>query len=374
MGLRAIPVLVVALLFVGCPRRTQETPDAAPVAAPTEAAALRPTPRDAGARAAAPKGGTIDPDAGVAYAGALKRGRAATVKKDYHSAIAAFDEALAAIPKEPRALAERGYAKLLAGDNYGARMDLWAARGRTKDEKLGSQIWWNLGLIAEREKDDSAAHDAFAHAYALHPTLAAKAKLGDAGTCPATVDAQHVKLVHHATWPSEWDDVRASCGAACLVGPAPYDAGDEANHDDSADVPYHLVVFIPGGGYDALESIVSVSPRPYGTCGVGSATVEVVDDKDPLHLQVVHIINVSQEFDHEVDDAGEDRVVGYHCGGEGSESEVLDVFIDRPKRERVLSVRQDLTGQTPAVVIKQGGGVTLAGGGCDEKRSFAARD
>jgi len=370
MGLRAIPLLVATFLVAGCHRRTPDAADAATVDSPPESMAVRSTPRDAGARVAAPKGGTIDRDAGTTFAGALKRGRSATIKKDYAAAIAAFDEALVAIPKEPRALAERGYAKLLAGDDSGARTDLWSARGRTKDEKLGSQIWWNLGLLYERQKDEYAAHDAFAHAYALHPTLAAKAKLGDAGTCPATVDAEHVKLVHHATWPSEWDDVRASCGAACLVGPAPYDAGDDPSHDDSDVVPYHLVVFIPGGGYDALESVVSVSPRPYGACGVGSATVDVVDDKDPVHVQIVHIISVGQEFDHEVDDAGEDQIVGYHCGGEGGESEVLDVFIDRAKRERVLFVRQDLTGQTPAVVVKKGGGVTVAGGGCDEKRSF----
>jgi hypothetical protein len=370
MAPRAISCLVGSLLALGCHRQKPDVPDAEPL----EAAIAHSAPRDAGRRTEAPRSGTIDRDAGSTFAHAIKRGRAATTKKDYPAAIAAFDEALASVPKEPRALAERGYAKLLAGDNYGARMDLWAARGRTTDETLGSQIWWNLGLLAEKEKDDSTAHDAFAHAYALRPTSAAKAKLGDAGTCPATVDAEHAPLVHHVSWAPEWEDTRASCGAACLVGPAPSDASDDPNHDEDAAVPLHLVIPAPGGGYDALESVMAVSTRPYGACGVGSATATVVDEKDPLHVQLVHVISVGQEFDRVVDDAGDEQVVGWHCGGEGGEAEVMDVFVDRAKRERVLAVKQDLTGQTPAVVVKKGGGVTVAGGGCEERLTFGARD
>ena len=275
-----VAALALAVLAASCRPRAPEMRDAGSDAHPAEAASrapLRPGARpDAGARAAAPGSPTPDWDAGTTFLHALARGRAATTRKDFPAALAAFDEALGKVPREPRALAERGYAKLLAGDVYGAGMDLRAARGRTTDEALSAQIRWNLGLWGEKAGNAAFAHEAFAHAYALRPSRAGRAKLGDAGTCAATLDRERVKLEHHATWPTGWEDVRATCGAACLTTAKPVDAGDDPEHDAAGDVPHHLVIPAPGGGYDVIEAISSGppsrSPAERGSCRRRSST------------------------------------------------------------------------------------------------------
>ncbi len=368
-----VAALALAVLAASCRPRAPEMRDAGSDAHPAEAASrapLRPGARpDAGARAAAPGSPTPDRDAGTTFLHALARGRAATTRKDFPAALAAFDEALGKVPREPRALAERGYAKLLAGDVYGAGMDLRAARGRTTDEALSAQIWWNLGLWGEKAGNAAFAHEAFAHAYALRPSRAGRAKLGDAGTCAATLDRERVKLEHHATWPTGWEDVRATCGAACLTTAKPVDAGDDPEHDAAGDVPHHLVIPAPGGGYDVIEAISSGTTLPL-PCGARLVQATVVDERDPLEVQVTRIGDVAPVVDYVVDDAGETQMNGPHCAGGGG-GERLEVFVDRRTGERVLLVRQDVDGPE-AVVVKKGGGVALAGAGCDETVPFGA--
>ena len=62
--------------------------------------------------------------------------------KKYPDAIAAFDEALAAIPSDARATSERGYARFLSGDDKGAEKDFNAAIDEVpkSDKKLTAQI------------------------------------------------------------------------------------------------------------------------------------------------------------------------------------------------------------------------------------------
>jgi hypothetical protein len=81
---------------------------------------------------------------------ALSRGRVATRKKNYPDAISAFDEALKANPFHPRALSERGFARLQSGDLEGAERDLYAALGGSPEPAVLSAATFNLALIAER--------------------------------------------------------------------------------------------------------------------------------------------------------------------------------------------------------------------------------
>jgi hypothetical protein len=85
------------------------------------------------------------------YLSALGRGRKATVKKDYGAAVAAFDEALKLEPRDARALAERGYAKYLAGDLDGGAQDFSLATPLASDPKLRAQIAFNQGLVAKKQ-------------------------------------------------------------------------------------------------------------------------------------------------------------------------------------------------------------------------------
>jgi hypothetical protein len=118
------------------------------------------------------------------YAAALKQGRTLTLEKKYAETVAAFDAALAAIPDEPHATAERGYAKLLSGDTTHAEMDFWRAlkAAPMADKKFRAQVYFNLGLVNEKQGDDDEAQSDFRTSYEYNPTPQAKAKMSP---CPA---------------------------------------------------------------------------------------------------------------------------------------------------------------------------------------------
>jgi hypothetical protein len=130
------------------------------------------------------------------YVAALKRGRASTVAKSYADALSAFSDALAVIPNDARATSERGYAKLLSGDTSGAKKDFTAALGEAPgdDKKLRAQIYFNLGLVDEKQGDADEAKTAFRASYEYNPTPQAKAKMAE---CPALITS--LKTVPYAT-------------------------------------------------------------------------------------------------------------------------------------------------------------------------------
>jgi hypothetical protein len=119
---------------------------ARPAAAPSARVGTRPTPLDkAGQRAA------------KAYLLALGQGRRATLAKDYAAADRHFSKCLELMPQDPRALAERGYARLLAEQLPEATADLMAAETRAPNSALKLQIVHNLLLLARKAGDDRAA-------------------------------------------------------------------------------------------------------------------------------------------------------------------------------------------------------------------------
>lgn len=176
--------LAVALL--GCSHKTEAPP---PVAKdPLPAKVMPADARVADAVAAAPP--VEDPKLRAAYLAGMKQGRLATSAKTYAAAIAAFDEALQAKHNDPRALAERGYARLLEGaDLAEASRDLDAAASGTKDPKLLSMIWFNRGLVEEKRGEMTNAVAAFVIANTLRPSAAARAKIGTRPACAAQVSA-----------------------------------------------------------------------------------------------------------------------------------------------------------------------------------------
>lgn len=183
----------LVLVLAACSRR------AAPARADADASA--PPPPDTGAHAlvtAADAAATPTKRGAPATAdeiakqrrvvSAIARGRKETAAKRYPAAIAAFDEAVAVNPSDARALAERGYARLLEGrDLPAAAADLHEAAALATDKKLLSQIWFNLGLVEESTSGDNAKTD-FWMANHLAPSAAARAKLGGKPVCPVRVD------------------------------------------------------------------------------------------------------------------------------------------------------------------------------------------
>ena len=145
--------------------------------------------------------GVVDRAAYAAYTSALVRGRRATIAKKWADAKAAFTDALRARPNDKRALAERGYAELLAGDTDAARTDLEAARD-TDDNALAAQAWFNLGLLGQ-DKDGGASDDTLADFWfsnQLHPSAAARAKIAGRSICPVSIDPKHAAATHASSW------------------------------------------------------------------------------------------------------------------------------------------------------------------------------
>jgi tetratricopeptide (TPR) repeat protein len=179
MKLRRVAWLAVTV--VACHRTHAVPADAGPQASPASpvASASVAAARDAGAA-------TPSPETIAAYRAALLEGRRETVAKHYAKAVDAFTRALAAIPRDGRALAERGYARFLAKQYEPASYDLQLALGSidSHDKKLAAQIEYNLGLVEDARGNKGLASGHYRLSYELAPTAAAKARMGK---CPVTV-------------------------------------------------------------------------------------------------------------------------------------------------------------------------------------------
>jgi len=92
-----------------------------------------------------------------AYLAALARGRKATTTKDFAKAETEFSACLRLVPRDPRALAERGYARLLAGKLDDADTDLKAASEKAGSTGLLLQVVHNRLLVARQRGDEQAA-------------------------------------------------------------------------------------------------------------------------------------------------------------------------------------------------------------------------
>jgi hypothetical protein len=182
-------ICLVGCLLVACHSKQAPGVDATATTASTPSKAITP---ETSARAAS----LFDaaPDDWAAYWTAMKRGRAATVAKKYSDAIAAFDDAIRAVPRDARARAERGYAKFLSGNNDGAGADFDEAIDLVpaSDKILAAQIYFNEGLVADKAGVTAAAAGYYRQSYELNPTAAAKSKMS---TCPVVVTPFHVDVV-----------------------------------------------------------------------------------------------------------------------------------------------------------------------------------
>ncbi len=175
---------VAALVIVGCKGKAEEKKVEAP---PPPAAGSGSGSGSAVAKKEPPKAPPEDPYARKAYRAGMSKGRKATDKKQWSDAIAGFDEALAAKKGDPRALGERGFARLLEGkDLAAATRDFDQAASSTKDKKLLSEIWFNRGLLEEKRGNDPNAIAAFVIANTLRPTDAARKKIEGKTACPVT--------------------------------------------------------------------------------------------------------------------------------------------------------------------------------------------
>ncbi len=142
------------------------------------------------------------------FLAAMQIGRTQTRAKAYPEAIAAFDRALVHQPNHPRALAERGYAKLLARELEGARTDLELARQRTHEPERLGPIWFNVGLVAEASGNPEGALRAFTLSNELRPSEAAAARIAGKAVCTAEIDRAVKPGTRFPSWTALFDHLR----------------------------------------------------------------------------------------------------------------------------------------------------------------------
>jgi hypothetical protein len=308
------------------------------------------------------------------YKAALARGRSATKKGDFKAAIHGFTEAIAADPSDARALAERGFAHLSAGNSDAAGDDFNAALAGAGDPELRSQIWFNLGLLRDKAGDAEAARVAYANAHLLKPSAATRGKLAGRSTC--TLEVRKADL-EGAEPVKGWTELLARVGTA---EEAPGEAASEAAARERLCKPDSKWQDSPCAGdppwvfprdymmYVHHSNHVVFPRKPEGFLVVNGGH----SGGWPAHCQGIRSVSGSVEggllvvestfggvgavFDGEVD--GEMR-----CRDGASYRE--RTFYD-PRTGRAMVALRWPAGSAADVKV-QGGQLVVSGGGCDER-------
>ena len=139
------------------------------------------------------------------YVAGLARGRKATTAKDFAAAVKYFDEALASEPGDARALSERGYANLLAGDYDAAAKDLEAAAKRASNADLLRQILFNQATVAEKRGDTGAAATFRAQRDEL-----ASAKRSKGKDCEISISRPGAAPLVFKSFRDAWNEIKAA--------------------------------------------------------------------------------------------------------------------------------------------------------------------
>jgi hypothetical protein len=164
----AAPLIVLVASFAGCRKQEPRVELAAsvkpvvsaPAVPATSALPIASVAPSATSRAVARTPTLLDEAAkrkAASYLSSLYRGRKATIAKDFLQAELRFSECLKLVPGDGRALAERGYARLLAEKLVEAEEDLAAANRTAPEFKLLVQILHNRMLVARKRGDQRAA-------------------------------------------------------------------------------------------------------------------------------------------------------------------------------------------------------------------------
>ncbi len=212
--MKLVWTLGTAVLLSACekpnPPPTATTPSATPsavAAKPSASASTSAAPTVASTKPTAK--GSADPKIGKAklttYATALAEGRKLAGEKKWADAAAKFQEAVAARPNDPRALAELGYAQHHAGENDKARATNKLALAAASDPNLRAMILFNDGLVDEKLGDKAAARAHYQASYKLRANDIVKKRLegvgGTVGPCDGvfpTMEAMRACLFEKA--------------------------------------------------------------------------------------------------------------------------------------------------------------------------------
>ena len=367
--LRAL--LLSSLLVAACSGKK----DAAPAPGSGSAAAALGSGSGSAAQVAAPppaakKKPPEPPEDRAGYRAGMAKGRKATDAKQYADAIKGFDAALAAKKGDPRALAERGFARFLEGsDLAAAAKDLDRAWSGTKDGKLLSMIWFNRGLVEEKLGNAPNATAAFVVANALRPTAAAQAKIAGKAACPVAIRRELAVENSIALDAPDW---------AALVKKLPHQEEDPPIETPTDKPP--LIVTAEGWpekvAYLVVKGGAGLRAIPLGVASngrcPGTASFEIADsDATRIHVTGSSMYEGGYTFmcqgkggdGDPVECTGAANEVSAGTACFGGTADRLDILFGAAGNVLLVSSQPDV--EKPAELTLDPGGVKLTGLGCD---------
>ncbi len=156
----ALAFLTVAAIGCGDPAAPAPAPGSASAAAKVSATSTA-------ASSASAKAPSKDAKKRAALLGHLTKGRKLAQEKKWKEALVELDKALALEPKDGRVLAEIGWAAFNAGDLERAKKTNKLALDNTAQPERRAAVLYNIGRVAEEEKDKAAAKEAYAESLVL---------------------------------------------------------------------------------------------------------------------------------------------------------------------------------------------------------------
>ncbi|MBL9105048.1 MAG: hypothetical protein JNL82_29150 [Myxococcales bacterium] len=327
------------------------------------------------------------------YREGLAAGRERTARREYAAAIAGFDEALTAVPDDPRALAGRGHVRLLIGELARASEDLALAAEGASDPKLAATAHFDRGLVLERRGEAEAALREFTLANTLGPSSAAAAKIAGRSVCVATLDERPGEAPAPTTWRGVWathfepikSNLKDTSTPADELSARDRICRYEVLSRDACEGPSPWLVRVPGpGGAVELADQVAligeqgaeVTLTPIYPVGGGGACDDHVEAtivaRDPLvvRVTVTHsaIGRVCGGKKIEPDSA-EDQAGCHEACVTGRGDTITRVFTPDTLRPWLTARTPDRPGDGAPVVAVDvtASGATLRGGGCERR-------
>jgi tetratricopeptide (TPR) repeat protein len=212
-----LPILAASIVLAACSSGDASTSTAS--SAPSTGAPATAS-SSASARVASSSAASAAPSAGPKKADAKKAdardvtkhladGRKLAAKKDWKGAITEYEAALKSAPSDARVLGELGWAALQAGDLAKAKDANKRALASVKNPTQRAQILYNVGRVAEEEKDNDAAKAAYSESLGLRDNKEVAKHLEAVGGKPDEIARAF------ATCNEGYDTVKDLCG--CLV-------------------------------------------------------------------------------------------------------------------------------------------------------------
>lgn len=334
-----------------------------------------------------------------AYLAALGRGRRLTRAKTWQEAIQSFDEALRLRPHDGTALAERGYAKLLAKDYEGARVDLNEAQDRAGAPEIIAQVWYNLGILEKETGNEVIGDDWIERAKVLRAHVRSDKSASANTRCPLQIDRPKTQGIVIAGWNAlrkALDDDYQKRFSEPLTWKSSSNASAEeirqelthATEDgkrvwllqvsgESGNMTWHVVGALPDG---KLVLFAGIANSYQGRCSMGTQSAGLSMEGVP-HVMLEEVESVygmlcelkNGEYAACKGEEGENPVQSF-CGYGTVTLSAL--FFDIEAKKQTLSISQtkpDKDGGPHAwdvSLVVQNDGVLLTGAGCGGKESF----